>query len=219
MKNLQKMGGIAALYAGAAYVVGIVGFLFVVDVSSVIDPVQQVALMVDNQAFLHIMHLIVYQVWAIFLVVLTLALYERLKAGSPGIMQTATAIGVIWATLVIASGMIYNIGMDTVVNLYSNDPAQAGTIWLTIDTVFTGIGGGNEIVGGIWIMLLSWAALRVGELPKALNYLGMVVGVAGTLSALPGLSEVGLIFGLGQIVWFIWLGIAMLRSNKSAAAS
>jgi hypothetical protein len=27
MKNLQKMGGIAALYAGAAYVVGMVGFL------------------------------------------------------------------------------------------------------------------------------------------------------------------------------------------------
>jgi len=219
MNKLQKMGGIAALYAGAAYVVGIIGFLGVVDVSSVVDPVQQVALMVDNQAFLHILHLIVYQVWAIFLVVLTLALYERLKAGSPGIMQTATAIGVIWATLVIASGMIYNIGMDTVVSLYGSDPTQAGTVWLTINTVFTGIGGGNEIVGGIWIMLLSWAAFRVGELPKALNYLGMLIGVAGILSALPGLSEVGLIFGLGQIVWFIWLGIAMLRSNKSAAAS
>ena len=53
--------------------------------------------MADNQAFLSILHLIVYQVWALFLVVLALALYERLKAGSPAIMQTATAIGMIWA--------------------------------------------------------------------------------------------------------------------------
>ena len=216
--NLKKMGAIAALYAGAAYVVGIIGFLGVVDVTSVVDPVQQVALMVANQAFLHIMHLIVYQVWAAFLVVLTLALYERLKAGSPGLMQTATAMGIIWATLVIASGMIYNIGMDTVVNLYGSDPAQAGTVWTAIDSIFGGLGGGNEIVGGIWIVLISWAALRVGDLPKALNYLGVVIGAAGILSAFPGLSDAGLIFGLGQIVWFIWLGIGMLRSKTSAAA-
>jgi hypothetical protein len=42
MKDLQKMGGIAALYAGAAYVVGMVGFLFVVNISDVVDPVQVV---------------------------------------------------------------------------------------------------------------------------------------------------------------------------------
>ena len=77
MKNLQKMGGIAALYLAAAYIVGMVGFLTVVDVSGVVDPVQQVALMADNQAFLYIMHLIVYVVWGIFMVVLALALYKR----------------------------------------------------------------------------------------------------------------------------------------------
>ena len=217
--NLKKMGGIAALYAGAAYVVGIIGFLGVVDVTSVADPVQQVALMVDNQAFLHIMHLIVYQVWAVFLVVLTLALYERLKVGSPGLMQTATAMGIIWATLVIASGMIYNIGMDTVVNLYSSDPAQAGTVWTAIDSIFGGLGGGNEIVGGIWIVLISWAALRVADLPKVLNYLGVLIGAAGILSAFPGLGDAGLIFGLGQIIWFIWLGIVLLRSSSTSAAA
>jgi hypothetical protein len=27
------------------------------------------------------------------------------------------------------------------------------------------------------------------------------------------------IFGLGQIIWFVWLGIVLLRSNPSAVAS
>jgi hypothetical protein len=216
MKNLQKMGGIAALYAGAAYVVGMMGFLLVVGWPD--DPVAQVAVLVNNQVSQHILYLIVYQVWAIFLVVLTLALYERFKADSPAMMQIVTAIGVIWATVVIASGMIFNIGMDNVVNLYGKDPDQATTVWLAIESVCNGIGGGNEILGGLWMLLISWVALRAGIFPRALNYLGVAIGGAGILSALPGLGEVGMIFGLLQIVWFIWLGIVMLRSNSSAAA-
>ena len=216
MKNLQKIGGIAALYAGAAYVAGILGFLLVVGWPD--DPVQQVAVIIDNQVTQHILYVIVYQVWAFFLVVLTLALYERLKAGSPAIMQIVKAIGMIWATVVIASGMIFNIGMENVVNLYATDPAQATTVWLAISSVTNGIGGGNEIIGGLWMLLISWVALQAGGLPKALNYLGIVVGLAGIISALPGLGEAGLIFGLLQIVWFIWLGIAMLRKNPKVAA-
>jgi hypothetical protein len=198
MKNLQKMGGIAALYAGVAFIVGMLGFLLVVGWPD--DPVQQVAVLVNNQVSLHILYVIVYQIWAVFLVVLTLALYERLKADSPAVMQTATAIGIIWATVVIASGMIFNIGMDNVVDLYGEDPAQATTIWLVIESVSDAIGGGNEILGGLWVLLISWAALQSRGLPRALNYLGIVIGAAGILSALPGLGDVGLIFGLVQIV-------------------
>jgi hypothetical protein len=219
MKNLQKMGGIAALYMAAAYIVGMVGFLTIVDVSGVADPVEQVALIVDNQAFLYILYLITYVVWGVFLVVLALALYERLKAGSPAMVQTATVFGLIWATVIIVGGMIYNVGMDTVVDLYSKDPAQAATVWLAIDSVFKGLGGSNEVLGGIWVLLVSWAALRAGEFPRALNYLGAAIGVAGIVSVVPALAEYFIyIFALGQIVWFVWLGIVMLRSSPSAAA-
>jgi hypothetical protein len=219
MKNLQKMGGVAALYEAAAYIVGMIGFLLVVDVSGVVDPVQKVALMVDNLTFLYIMYLIIYVVWGVFMVVLALALYERLKAGSPAIMQTATVFGIFWGCVIIISGMINNSGMENVVDLYGTDPAQAATVWLAIDSVIEGLAGSNEILGGIWILLLSWAALRGGELPRALNYLGVAVGVAGILSVVPALAEIFIyIFALGQIVWFIWLGIVMLRSKTSAAA-
>jgi hypothetical protein len=214
MKNLQKLGGMAALYAGIAYIVGMLGFLFIVGWPD--DPVQQVAVLVNNQVTQHILYVIVYQVWAVFLVVLTLALYDRLKADAPIMMQIATAIGIIWATLVIASGMIFNIGMDNVVSLYGTDPAQATTVWLAIESVSNAIGGGNEMLGGLWMLLISWAALQARGLPKALNYLGVGIGAAGILSALPGLGNVGLIFGLGQIMWFVWLGIIMLHQGQSA---
>ncbi len=215
MKSLQKMGGIAALYEAAAYIVGMIGFLTVVDVSSVADPVKKVALMADNLAFLYILHLIVYVVWGIFMVVLALALYERLKARSPAIVQTATTFGLFWACVIMVSGMIHNAGMQTVVDLYGKDPVQAGTIWLTIDSVLRGLAGSNEAIGGIWLLLLSWAALRSGELSKILNYLGVVVGAAGIISLVPALAGIFIyVFALGQIVWFIWLGIAMLAKAQ-----
>ena len=82
-----------------------------------------------------------------------------------------------------------------------------------------GLGGGNEIVGGLWVLLVRWAALRAGELPRLLNDLGLVLGVAGILhTAVPALETLGAVFGLGLIVWFVWLGIVMLRSNPSVTA-
>ncbi len=216
MKNLQKMGGFAALYEAAAYIIGMVGFLLVVDVSGIADPVQQVALMAENQTFLSVLHLIVYVIWGVFMVVLSLALYDRLKTGSPAIAQTATAMGMIWAGLVIASGTLFTVGMDTAIGIFDTDPDQAATVWLAINAVFEGLSG-IEIVGGTWILLVSWAALQAGQFPKALNYLGAVIGVAGLFTVIPAIADiVVMIYGLGQIVWFIWLGIVMLRSSKSS---
>lgn len=219
MNNFQKMGGIAALYEAAAYVVAMVGYLLIIGDVGVVDPVQKVATLQENQAFLYMLNLLTYIVFGVFLVVLVLALYERLKSGSPALVLTATAIGQIWACLVIASGMVANYGMSTIVDLYGVDQNQSATAWLAIDTVAIGLGGGGgEILGGTWILLVSWTALRARAFPKALNYLGVVIGLVGLISVVPVLGELrGLIFGLGQIVWFVWLGIVMLRSSPSIA--
>jgi hypothetical protein len=220
MKNLQKMGGFAALYSAAALLFAMVGYLLVLDTLADVDSVQKVASLVDNQAFYYILNLIAYVFWGLFIVVLALALYERLKAGSPALMQTATAIGLIWACIVIASGQVSNTGMDTVVDLYRTDPAQAGTVWLAISSVANGLSSaGGEILGGTWILLVSWAALRGRGLSRGLNYFGAVVGAMGLLSAIPVISVSGtVIFGLGKMVWSLWLGIVMLRNKTSAAA-
>lgn len=168
----------------------------------------------DNQAIIYIGNLFIYVIFGAFLVVLALALHERLKAGSPALVQTATAFGLIWAGLAIASGMIFNVGIETVVDLYGKDPAQAASVWSAIGPVQEGLGGGNEIVGGLWVLLISGAALRTGGLPKALNYLGVAIAVAGTLTVVPALDVLTDVFGLSQIVWFAWLGIVMLRDTQ-----
>jgi hypothetical protein len=52
-------------------------------------------------------------------------------------------------------------------------------------------------------------------LHRALNYFGVIVGMAGILSAIPALGEIGGgIFGLTQIVWFVGLGILLLQTSR-----
>jgi len=216
MKNLQKAGGFAALYAAAAYLVGFVLWGVVLGYSSDLEPAQKIASFVENQGLWYFLNLIVYIIWGFVMIVLALALHDRLKSQSPALMQVATAVGLIWSGLVIASGMICNIGIETMVNLHSTDPVQAASAWVSIDVVRDGLGGGNEIVGGLWVLLVSWAALRTGGLPKVLNYLGLLIGIAGILSAVPPLGELASLFGLTQIVWFIGLGIAMLRTKSDS---
>lgn len=46
MKNLQKSGGLAALYLAVAYLVGLVLFIVVLDYANIVDPAQKVALVV-----------------------------------------------------------------------------------------------------------------------------------------------------------------------------
>ena len=217
MKSLQKMGGFAALYLAVAYLTGIVLFLFVLDYPSIVEPAQKVALLIDKQIVIYITNLLMYVIFGVFLVVLTLALYERLNAASPAIVRTATVIGIIWAGALIASGMVANAGIAPVVALYGQDPTQPASTWLAIETVANGLGGANgEILGGLLTLLVSWAALQVNGLPKGLNYLGILVGVVGIISTVPGLSDLAGLFGMSQILWFVWLGIVLLRSPSAA---
>lgn len=216
MKSLNKFGGSAALYLAAAYVVGMVLFLIVLDYPSISDPAQQVAMVVEKQGIIFSTNLLIYVFYGFALIVLTLALYNRLKTGAPALMQVAAAIGFIWAGSLIASGMAANAGLATVVALYAKDPSQAALTHQAIEAITNGLGNANgEILGGALTLLVSLAALQTGRLPKWLNILGVFIGAVGIITIIPALNALVALFGLGQIVWFVGLAIELMRANPS----
>ncbi len=213
--SLQRMGGIAGIITALTFLFGFALFVTTFEplTTGDLSTVETVEFLRDNQTIFYIWNLVIYVLFGVAQAVLTLALAERLKSVAPGLAQITMALGLIWSGLFIASGMVANVGASAVIDLYANDPEQAGTIWATIDTVYNGMGGGNEIVGGLWVLLVSMAALR-GTLPKALNFAGMLVGAAGIVTLVPPLAEVGAIFGLGIIAWYIWAGVVLVRSSS-----
>ena len=211
----QKLGGLAALYLAAAYLLAMPFFLLVVDYPSVVDPVEKVALLASNHVSMHVMYLVTYVVLGIVLAVLALALYQRLRTAAPVVMQVATAVGLMWAFVLVASGMVFNAGMAAAVDLYPASPDQAASVWRAIEPVAQGLGGsGGELLGGLWVLLVSFAALRGSALPKPLGWLGLAVGLVGIVSVVPPLKDAAIAFGLLQIAWFVWLGVGMLRTAE-----
>ena len=209
------MGGIAGIVAALSFVFGFALFVttFAPLTTGELSSVATVEFLKDNQTIFYVWNLVIYVLFGVAQAVLTLALAEYLKSIAPGLSRIALALGLIWSGLVIASGMVANVGAAAVIKLYATDPTQAGTVWLGIDSVYKGMGGGNEIVGGLWVLLVSIAGLR-GPLPKVRNYAGLLVGAAGIVTLVPPLSAVGAIFGLGIIAWYIWTGAALLRANN-----
>jgi hypothetical protein len=215
VNTLQKFGGIAALIHAAAYIVGIL--LGVTLIFPILDanPGQYVAFVAENQTLVYIWNLISYWGSAITLVIMALALYHRLKAGSPALAQTATVFGLIWAALIIGSANLMLRDSGVIASLYGKDPVQAAALWPVLEAVENGIVSGNELVGSLWVLLISIAALRTSGFARAFNYFGIAVSVAGILTMIPGLVEtMRMIFGLGMIVWSIWLGVVLMMGSR-----
>lgn len=85
-------------------------------------------------------------------------------------------------------------------------------LWQTISLVENGLGGGNEILGGVWAVLIAFALWQGPQMPRALGGLCVVIGVCGFLTVIPQIGDLpGAVFGLGYIVLFVWIGALLLK--------
>ena len=214
--HLKRAGGLAALYVAAAYLAAIPYFVFLVDYPSVTDPNDKVAFLVDNFTSMYVMHLVSFEFVALALIVVTLGVYQHLREHAPATSQVAVVFGLVRAGLLLASVMVFNHGMAVVVDQQATDPQQAAATWQVMEPVADALGGtGGDVLGGVWFLLVSWVALRARAFQRALNWLGLGVGAAALLSAVPGLGFLEVVGGLLQIVWFLWFGIITARSGST----
>lgn len=209
----SRAGAIGALIAAATFVFGIA--LFVTSLSDYTEGDAKVAesveFLVGHQSTLFVWYFVIFLVFGVAIIPLARSLRERLVDVSPELADVGAVFAYIWAGLMFATGMTSNIGIAAVADLNESDPAAAEALWSSVSTVTDGLGGGNELVGGMWILLVSLAAWGTKRLPTGLNVLGVVSASAGLITLVPGLSDVGMIFGLGSIAWFAWTGIVLLR--------
>lgn len=218
--GLQRLGGAVALYLATAYLAAMAYFLVVVDYPSVTDPHDKVALFAQNLIGLQLAYLALYVVFGVVLMVLAWVLHDRLASAAPFAMRLATGIALVWGGVLIMSGMAMNAGMETVVGLHAHEPERAATVWLAVESVTSGMSGGQgELLGGLWTLLVSGVAWRAGRFPKVLNAVGALAGAAGVLSTVPGLGDLVAVFGLAQLAWFAGLGVVLLRPPSRRAGT
>jgi len=214
--SINKLGGVAALYGAVVYVITMIFFLAVLDYPNITEPAEKVAMIVENQTHVITLRWLSYVLFGVALVILSVALYEKINLKDSLIMKIATLFALIWATLLIASGLIYNHGVVVVAGMYEGDPSQAVLLWQGIEVVSSSLSfSDGELLGGLWMLLVGVAALQSGGLKKVLAIVTVGIGIAGIISTLPPLNLLGALFGIGQIIWFVWIGLILLRDRGS----
>lgn len=219
--RLIRIGGAASLLAAGTFAFGIA--MFATTLADYTDPdatpAETVDFLVDHQGALLAWYIGIFIVFGTALVPLGLALRKRLVDEAPTLANVGVVFAAIWAALMFATGMISNIGIEAVADLAESDPDRAVTVWSSIDIVTNGLGGGNELVGGIWILLVSIAGLLTARLPRWLNVVGVITAVAGLATVIPAFETIEMVFGLGSIIWFVGIGIALIRNHDRNEAT
>jgi len=214
MASLNRRGGASALFIAASYVFGFALFAGVIDRTGYDGPGGDIAFVSDHFGLLSAAIICLYPLAACALCVLTIALRERLGAlsGKGGWSDVAALFGAFWAALLFASGFVGLVGMEAVVGLAASAPATARSAWTALPITQDALGGGIELVGGVWMALISALSLRAGLTGKALGVLGIAIGAVGMATVVPAMTGWVDVFGLGQIVWFALLGTTLIRN-------
>ncbi|MCX7027215.1 MAG: hypothetical protein NT061_07005 [Spirochaetes bacterium] len=224
MRNLQKAGGVSALVSAASYVFAIGLYLTLMmplaDSNLGIDG--YMAFFMPHKSLAFVWTFSMYLVHGASLVVLVLALHERLKDTSPRLSIIAAGFGFIWAAFVLLSGFINIWGNEALITLYGKSREQAEALKNALTIITLGIDSSDRFLGSLWVGLVSLAAFRTKAFPKAFNIFGLALGAAALMIGLilpVNDTSASFLFGVGAIVWWLALGISMLRKQDIMPAT
>lgn len=212
----QRLAAYAALVKAATYVLGFAAMAAYLAprgfVDAAVNPAESLAFLLENQSAMYVWYLLLYVVGGLALVVVVVGLDERMGASSPLVRRSTSAVGFVWAGLLLASGLVALVGQNAVITVAADDLSLATSTWSSVSVVQDALGGGIEAVGAVWVLAVSVAGLRGRTIGRGLSALGIAIGVAGVATLVPALAEsTTSLFGIGFIVWFVWMGVVMLR--------
>ena len=220
MKNFQKAGGVSAIIAAATYLLamGLVVSMLKPMADSTLGFQEYMAFLMANRLLVFLWHFSMYLINGFCLVVLVLALHERLKNSSPRLAKIGSALGFIWTAFVFLSGVITNYGTEALIALYGKDQGQAASLRNALDTITIGIDSSDKFLGCLWVGLVSLAAFKNRAFPKTFNVFGLAISAAGLIGTMiPALVSVSYVFGIGAILWWLAVGVYMLRKLRAPA--
>jgi len=160
MNSLRKAGAISALLMAFIYLLGFAMYMSVLDPGRTLTPDESIKFLNENRLIVMPTMFVLYVLAGINLIILVQSLAAEVKKRAPWQSQTALIIGSIWCAMLIVAGFVYLTGMQAVFSHNTENAEQASTLWLMVKTVFESLGGGNELIGGVWTVLISCLLLK-----------------------------------------------------------
>lgn len=218
--HLRHIGGLAALVVAATSILGLVVNETMLRPGGYGGATPDILTMLTaSENALYLRYMVEYVLRGLVFVILAVALDARLRGASPDLARVAFAFGGIWVTLLIISGLLASIMPALVLEQATVNREYAIDLYTSLMAILSRLAVGDVILGGLWLALTSYGALRAG-VARPICYFGMAVGVAGLCPLVPTLTAPGsTLFTLGSIAWFVGIGVDLLWRDPAAASA
>lgn len=213
MKNKQTRGAIAALICATSFIIGLVVILVIApDFND--GPEQRLATFTQYTEWMQLWYFLVYIVFGVSILVLSLALLETEHREHTNLEQITTLASYLWACYILASGSIAILSIEFLFSERFQFSVAVEDMWQDIYRVQMGLGEGVEWVGAIWVLLINTCLLKKRRFSKPVLWFGYGIGLIGLLTLYQPLQEVGALFGLLQIVWFVLIAWGLYKETR-----
>lgn len=218
-----RTGGIAAVICALTYVFGFALFMGAIAPPESQSDIARLHSLIAQRDVFYFGYIVIGIVFSLSLIALNQSLQMRFVKSSPVLSNYNVVLGNIWATFVLASTFVFLVNLSLLTKYANTDENNAVITMNTIHIVVDALGGGIELIGALWVFIISYMGWKQGIYAKATHILGLIVGLAGVLTLFSGLSILAdnvffeattAIFGLGQILWFILLGFHLLKDGQ-----
>jgi len=216
--TLNKIGACASIGMALCYL-----SLFVIYGGLLNPPVDgsvtdKIAYLLAQHTLIKSTYLIGYIVFAGLLCLTTQALLQTYRADAPQVMDSASLFALFWALVLLCTGMIGITGLGQLGALQTTDPDGAAQLYRSIALLEESLGGGIELLGGVWVLLLGVAGWRGGLFSRSFSLFSLLKGSIGVATVVSSESILRDLFGLSGIVWFVWLGIVLWPESPESGA-
>lgn len=225
--RLHRLGGTCAILVGVSYILVTVFF--------VLDPTQFVrdhdelwAKLADNDAP-RVMQYLGYALGAVFAFGAIPAIVDLVRDRHEGWLRWTTGLAYLSFGVTAVETFRLVTATPQWASNYADGDATVRTVIVTTDLLLrldpaTWLRFGAL---GPWFLVVNLLALRYGLLRRPLTYLGIVLGVLTTTTA------IGVAFTIGPVVlvsavlggalaapiWFIWIGVVLRRGARPVRGS
>ena len=210
-RNLKPLAGAAFIGMALCYITLFAIYGAVLSTPADVSTAEKIAYLIENKGLFNFTYILGYVLFACllcFCVYVVGGLYQQVSKPA---MAMATLFGYFWVVVLLCTGMIGISSSELIASLSTTNPAAAEVIYYARVLLIESLGGGIEFIGGVWMLILGAVSWRNGLLSKALTIFTLVKAAIGILTLFCADSILRDLFGITGIIWFIWMGIAMIK--------
>lgn len=210
-QQLKQLAGLAFFGMALCYITLFIIYGAVLSPPANPSTAETIAYLIENKSLLNFSYVLGYVLFAMLLCFCVYLVGSFYRTESKITIVLATLFGYFWVVVLLCAGMIGITSHELLASYSTSDPAAAEVIYHARTLLTESLGGGIEFIGGVWLVGLGIVSWRHHQLSRALSAFTLVKGLIGVATLFSTASVLRDLFGITGIVWFIWMGLVMLK--------